>query len=180
MKNISDFLVFEKSKGDISNYSLDEQQLAAILKPFIGETMDVNISLSSKQIKNGFINQAIDRSIGHIIESYIGSELGARSTYKQGKEIYDCELKVGSTKFNLEIKAFKNGKTSNITFTKNQIENLNQENVTFIFINYDLSQESLSTTVTITDILFGRYNDIVSSNGTLSRHGSVSKMVSLK
>lgn len=179
MKTIKDF-INESYKGNTDNYSNDELTLINKLKPLIGSKMQIELKLDDISIERNFKIQAIERSVGHIIESYIGTVLGAYSTYNEEDKSYDCYLNINDTRFNIEIKAYKDGKKDNITFTKSQMTSLKDKNITFIYVDYEFSSKFWEVSLTINDILVGKYEDVQNDKGSITRHGGkTSNMVSL-
>lgn len=180
MKAITDYIIDinERRYADKStkNYSNEHLDIIDKLKNIIGEELEIGISFGDTKIDNDYKLYTVQCCAGHIIEAYIGTILGGRRSNNENK-VYDFTIK--NTKF--EVKAYKDGKKNNITFTPNQMNNLNSNDIIFIYVDYSLFGDNWKTPkVKINDILFGSYNDVQNGKGSVSKHGGkTSNMVSL-
>lgn len=180
MKAITDYIIDinERKYADKStkNYSNEHLDIINKLKTIIGEELEIGISFGDTKINNDYKLHTVQCCAGHIIEAYIGTILGGKRSNNENK-VYDFNIK--NTKF--EVKAYKDGKKNNITFTQNQIDNLNSNDIIFIYVDYSLLGNNWETPkIKINDILFGSYNDVQNGKGSVSKHGGkTSNMVSL-
>lgn len=180
MKTITDYIIDinERRYADKStkNYSNEHLDIINKLKTIIGEELEIGISFGDTKINNDYKLHTVQCCAGHIIEAYIGTILGGKRSNNENK-VYDFNIK--NTKF--EVKAYKDGKKNNITFTANQMNNLNSNDIIFIYVDYSLLGSNWETPkVKINDILFGSYNDVQNGKGSVSKHGGkTSNMVSL-
>lgn len=180
MKNITDYIISisEGRYADKStkNYSPEHLNIIDKLRKIIGEELEISISFGNTKISNDYQLYTVQCCAGHVIEAYIATILGGRRANGENK-VYDFNIK--NIKF--EIKAYKDGKKNNITFTRNQMNNLNSNDIIFIYVDYSLVGNNWETPkVKINDILFGSYNDVQNGKGTISKHGGkTSNMVSL-
>lgn len=191
MKSIYNFINESKYKGNINNYSVATQQIAIVLKEEILNKKSINISLSIDKVDLGnFKDNAINHSIGHIVESYICSVLSSYSdpsnnlnyftVTQSNNDYYDIDLKFNSTtikeELKVEVKAYTKS-TQNINFTKNQQDHANDPNLLYIYTKYSYNKGGK---VDIEDILIGTFNDLKNINNLISKHGGKThNMVSL-
>jgi hypothetical protein len=178
MKNITDYIINERRYADKSakNYSSDYLNIIDKLRKLIGEELEIGISFGDTKISNDYQLYTVQCCAGHVIEAYIATILGGRRSNSENK-VHDFNIK--NTKF--EVKAYKDGKKNNITFTHNQMSKLNSDDIIFIYVDYSLLGNNWETPkVKINDILFGSYNDVKNGKGSVSKHGGkTSNMVSL-
>lgn len=180
MKNITDYIfnINERRYADKStkNYSPEYLNIIDKLRKIIGEELEISISFGDTKISNDYQLYTVQCCAGHVIEAYVATILGGRRSNSENK-VHDFSIK--NLKF--EVKAYKDGKKNNITFTHNQMSNLNSNDIIFIYVDYSLLGNNWETPkVKINDILFGSYNDVQNGKGGVSKHGGkTSNMVSL-
>ena len=163
-------------KGDINTFPEIFQQIYNHLSELIGETLNIDINCNSVDIIPELKYTAIRRSVGHIIEAFILSELQEYGFIQTNNETFDAYFNDDEQTL-LEIKAY-NGKKSNITFTKEQLEKIDTLKPYLIYVNYEYNNGA----VTIKEILFGSFNDVMNNKGSIGRSGGgrTRNMVSIR
>ena len=187
MKNLVEYLVNEaKYSGKIEKYSKCINTMYDALNEEVDKNLDIDLTIGGMDLSK-FKGNAIKRSIGHILESYV---LAVLLNYKRpdgvneyfevdqtNNDTHDAKITFrswlnGDETMNLEVKAYT-GSTDNINFTEKQRKNTS--NTVYLFVKY-----TYSTSIHIEDILLGTFEDI-QSNGKLTRHGGKTRnMVSMK